>query len=336
MRCLNLLVLLSLSPADATGHQQKQVSCSSGQSKWCGASLLQTPKQGVGAQQGAVWDDIHGELSETLDQLKFHELELEHLMGVEHPEPSVLAAEPKPRASRAAVAPGKKRPPTGLLMSVAHERASDSAFTWTCGKIKSFPNSCGFFGGYVGFPFFAVVGVLAVAIVAELVLSYIEEPETPPQSKQAARASRKQARKERMDGAHQGGNLSFAWQVRSCLLFLVVVPVEVFIFWETGLLQDTVSAVAPYVVLLIVLGTLFFPACVSLCTCAKDVFEAVHEKLDELMEAMDKVFHGAEEAWESFEDEIGLGHADHDDGDMSKGTAAAAVPSTGKKKKTCC
>ena len=32
----------------------------------------------------------------------------------------------------------------------------------TCGKIQFAPNACGFFGGYVGFPFFAAVGVLAV------------------------------------------------------------------------------------------------------------------------------------------------------------------------------
>lgn len=354
MRCVNLLFLLSLSPADeATGQQQKkQGSCGSGRSKWCSASLLQTPKQGV--YEVDVQNDIHGELSEILDQLEFHELELAEFMGVEHPEPSVLLA--TPRASRATVAaPGKKRHPAALLTSSEHELApgsvftstfnwihdqlNGSAFTWTCGKIKSLPNACGFFGGYVGFPFFAIVGVLALAIVAELVITWIEEPETPPQSKAAARADQKKARKERMATAHQGGNLSFAWKVRSFILLIVLLPVEVFIFWETGLLQDTYHAAAPYMVLIIVLGTCFFPACFAICTCAKDIFEAMHERLDELFEAVDKVVHGAEEAWESFEDDVGMGHTDHDEGDMSKGAAsqpAAAVPSTGKKNKSCC
>lgn len=337
MRCVYLLVLLSLGPADATGQQQKQGSCSSGRSKWCGASLLQTPKQGPvwPHHEDADQDHIRGELSETLDQLEFHELELEQFMGVEHPEPSVPAAEPKPRAARAATASSKKRPPAGLLTFGEHEHAPGSAFTWTCGKIQFAPNACGFFGGYVGFPFFAVVGVLAVAIVAEMVFAWIEEPEMPPQSKGAARAVQKKARKERLASAHQGGNLSFAWKVRSFILFFVAVPIEILIFWKTGLLQDTWNAAAPYLVLLIVLGTCCFPALVMLCTCAKDIFESLHERLDELFEAVDKVFHGAEKAWESFEEDIGVGHTDHDDGDTSKGTAAAVV-STAKNKKSCC
>lgn len=365
MRCVSFLVLLSLSAADTTA-QQKQRSCGSGSSKWCSASLLQTPKQGAGVREDAVQDQLRGDFSETIDQLKFHELELEQMMGVEHPEAPAPAAEPKARLTTAAATPRKSsRPSSGLLMSGEHEsppvsgdiehtlsaatgdiehklsaafKGSSSAFTWTCGPTIFAPKACGYFSGYVGIPVFGIVGVLAVLIVLELVMSSFTDADEPGGGTKAAE---KEARRQRL-ASGTGGNLSSAWQIRAIFLCIVVVPIELYVFYETGMLEAAWQSVAPYLVLLVVLGTCFFPACVSLGTCLKDVFEAIHDRLDELFAVMDEVVHGAERAWEAFEEDVGMVHDDSAAAAAKASVAGTATSSlegnklTGKKKKAAC
>jgi len=405
MRSISLLVLLRLGAT----HQR---SCGGSSSKWCSASLLQTPKQGAGAREDAVQDQLRGDFSETLDQLRFHELELQQMMGVEHPEALAPAAKPNARLATAAAASRKSsrhadkdqlrgdfsetldqlkfheleleqvmgvehpeapapaaesnaspatetpasrkssRPPAGMLMfgehvstpgsgysmSAALERLQQRlpAFKWTCGPTIFASKACGYFSGYVGFPFLAVVGVLTVLIVLELVLSSFVDDDQPGGGTKLAN---KAARRGRM-ATRPGGNLSTAWQLRTCALFIVVVPVELYVFYETGMLQAAWQSLAPYLVLLVVLGTCFFPACVSIGTCLKDVLEAVHDRLDELFAVMDEVAHGAERAWEGFEEEVGLDHNDSAAADAKAAVAGESSESnklTNKKeKKGCC
>jgi len=63
-------------------------------------------------------------------------------------------------------------------------------------------------------------------------------------------------------------------------LIVLLVVVELFVFYFTGMLQSTLLAIQPYVVLIIVLGTIFYPCLKSALKFAQTSLDGVHEKLD--------------------------------------------------------
>lgn len=102
------------------------------------------------------------------------------------------------------------------------------------------------------------------------------------------------------------------------VLFLVA---ELGIFYATGMLQATLYAIQPYAVLIIVLGTIFYP-------CGKFVLTAlmeIIEKLEFLTNMVDKFIGATTKSFEAAEDALGITeHHDLHDGHLIEGSKKKA------------
>lgn len=108
---------------------------------------------------------------------------------------------------------------------------------------------------------------------------------------------------------------SYVTSTEGFIVCLVVV--EVFVFYFTGMLQATVLAIQPYIVLIILVGTIFYPCCKFVLT----TLMVVLEKLDFLINMLDNFIGVTTKEFVALEEQVGIKeHHDLHDGSLLAGS----------------